>query len=105
MKKEETAAEKYGFKLELCRTVERIAADVYTERHYQETKWGSKFDKKNTANDWVYYIACYLGKAVTLPWDHVTFRKMLVKTAALCFAAIEWCDRTKGKMPKRHYDK
>jgi len=89
----------------LQRTVRGIAGEVLAERQYQEDKWGDKFDKKNTPNDWVCYIAKYLGQAVTLPWDAATFRKMLVKTAALCFAAIQWCDKTKGKMPKRHYDK
>jgi hypothetical protein len=86
-------------------TVEGIAAEVFKEREYQQSKWGNKFDKKNTANDWVAYIVSYLGRAVTMPWAPLQFRTMLVKTAALCFAAIEWHDRKKGRMPKRHYDK
>jgi uncharacterized protein YcbX len=89
----------------LMKTVEGIAAEVYKEREYQMEKWGTKFDKKNTPNDWVCYIAQYLGRAVTMPWSAATFRVGMVKVAALAFAAIEWCDRTGGKMPKRHYDK
>lgn len=84
---------------------DRITEEIVAERKYQQAKWGNKFDKLNTPNDWVCYIVQYLGKAVTLPWDAPTFRKMLVKVATLCFAAIEWHDRTDGEMPKRHYDK
>ena len=44
--------------------------DVYklidAEREYQ-SKWPSEFDDKNTPNDWIAYIAIYLGKAVTFP--------------------------------------
>lgn len=84
--------------------VDDIACEVLAERQYQQEKWGNKFDKKNTANDWMAYILSYAGKAVTMPWDGPTYRKMLVKVAALCFAAIEWYDRRGGKMPPRHYD-
>lgn len=84
--------------------VEEIAQEILAERQYQQKKWGDSFDEKNTANDWMAYILAYAGKAVTLPWDGKTYRAMLVKTAALCFAAIEWFDRTNGSPPKRHYD-
>jgi hypothetical protein len=71
------------------------------ERLYQVDKWGDKIDKNNTANDWVAFIAQYLGKAVTLPWNKDTFQTMLVKVATLCAAAYEWSERG---MAKRHYD-
>jgi len=74
------------------------------ERIYQNSKWGDEFDSKNTPNDWVAYIARYLGRAVMMPWDKNTFKNALIKTATLCAAAYEWCERTDGKMPKRHYD-
>ena len=77
---------------------------VKAERDYQLKKWGDEFDRKNTPNDWIAYIVSYTGKAVTLPWNKETFKTMLVKVAALCAAAYEWCDRTDGNMPKRHYD-
>lgn len=83
---------------------EKIVADILAERTYQQGRWGDEFDSKNTPNDWVAYIAKYLGQAVTMPWNPETFRKQLVKVATLCVAAIEWCDRTSGQMPKRHYD-
>jgi hypothetical protein len=83
---------------------ERIFAQISAEREYQNGRWGNEFDKKNTPNDWVTYIVCYLGKAVTLPWNGPQFRSALVKVAALAVAAIEWYDATDGNMPKRHYD-
>jgi len=79
-------------------------ANVVDERNYQQGKWGDKFDEKNTPNDWISYITKYAGQAVTMPWDASKFREQLVKVACLCAAAVEWCDRTDGKMPKRHYD-
>jgi hypothetical protein len=84
--------------------LDNFISDVRLERQYQQSKWGDEFDKKNTANDWIAYIAGYLGKAVTMPWNAETFRTALVKVATLCAAAAEWCDRTNGNMPKRHYD-
>lgn len=77
---------------------------VVEERLYQINRWGNDFDSKNTPNDWVAYIAKYLGQVVTMPWNKETFKKQLVKVATLCAAAYEWCERTDGDMPKRHYD-
>ena len=77
---------------------------VSEERNYQINKWGDEFDSKNTPNDWVAYIAKYVGQVVTLPWNKEVFKTQLVKVATLCAAAYEWCERTDGEMPKRHYD-
>ena len=79
--------------------------EMTKEREYQIQKWGNEFDAKNTPNDWVCYIAKYLGQAVTLPWNASVFQTALIKVATLCMAAYEWCEKTNGKMPKRHYDK
>lgn len=84
--------------------MDEVFNDIRKEREYQETRFGNDFDSKNTPNDWIAYISRYTGNAVTMPWNAWMFRKQLVKVAALCVAAIEWCDRTKGEMPKRHYD-
>jgi hypothetical protein len=68
-------------------------ADVYkmidTERAYQNSKWGDEFDNANTPNDWVAYIAIYLGRAVTLPWNRDAFRTAILKVAALAVAVLE----------------
>jgi hypothetical protein len=77
---------------------------IKSERNYQIKKWGDEFDKKNTPNDWISYIVQYTGKAVTLPWNANDFKIALVKVATLCMAAYEWCEKTNGSMPKRHYD-
>jgi hypothetical protein len=84
--------------------LEQALNDIREERNYQQERWGDAFDEKNTPNDWIAYITAYAGKAVTMPWNAETFRKMLVEVACLCCAAIEWCDRTNGSMAKRHYD-
>lgn len=77
--------------------------DVFTlidnERKYQQAKWGNEFDDKNTPNDWVAYIAIYLGKAVTLPWNREAFRTAILKVAALAVAILE-----REEYAARHYD-
>jgi hypothetical protein len=69
------------------------------ERAYQNKKWGTEFDNKNTPNDWIAYIAIYLGKAVTFPWNREAFRTAILKVAALAVAVLEREDYA-----PRHYD-
>lgn len=73
---------------------------VDAERRYQDQKFGREFDDLNTPNDWIAYIASYLGRAYSLRWDRNTFRTALVKVAALCFAALE-----RESYADRHFDK
>lgn len=73
---------------------------IEKERAYQDEKWGRDFDDKNTANDWVSYVAIYLGKAVTMPFNREAFHSALLKAATLCVAALE-----RDAFPPRHYDK
>lgn len=79
-----------------------LRSEVYdlidAERAYQ-AKWGDEFDNKNTPNDWVAYIAAYLGKSVTLPWNRQAFRTAMVKVAALAVAVLE-----REEYAPRHYD-
>ena len=82
----------------------QIFQDIENERAYQDNRWGDEIDKKNTPNDWLAYIASYIGRSLTFPWNPQHFRAGLIKVAALCVAAIEQCDKTGGNMPKRHYD-
>ena len=70
------------------------------ERAYQAGKWGTAFDDLNTPNDWVAYIAIYLGKAVTFPWDRDAFRTAILKVASLAVAILE-----REEYGPRHYDK
>lgn len=83
--------------------MEKFLAALEVEHEYAK-KWGTDFDSKNTPNDWVAYIAKYLGQAVTMPWDAGKFKAQLVKVANLAATAYENCDKVEGSMPKRHYD-
>lgn len=73
---------------------------IDAERAYQNQRWPREFDDAHTPNDWVSYIARYLGAAVTLPWNRDIFRKAMVKVAALAVAVLEREDYA-----PRHYDK
>ena len=77
----------------------QIFGNIETERAYQEQRWGTEFDSKNTPNDWVAYISKYLGQTVTMPFDEATFRKQMLKVAALAVAALE-----QDTYAPRHYD-
>ena len=77
-----------------------VYALIDAERAYQSTKWSKEGDDKSTPNDWVAYIAIYLGRAVTLPWNRNTFRTAMVKVAALAVAVLE-----REEYSPRHYDK
>jgi hypothetical protein len=67
---------------------------------YQNEKWGTDFDDKNTPNDWVAYITRYLGKAVLFPFNGDVFRGAMLKVAALAVAVLEREDYA-----PRHYDR
>ncbi len=81
---------------------QQIFDDVKEERKYQDEKWGLEFDKKNTVNDWSAYVLTYLANATAMPTGSAEYRKLMVKVAALSFAAIELHDDK--LMPKRHYE-
>lgn len=81
-----------------------IYQEIQTEREYQDSKWGTKFDDKNTVNDWGTYINLYLGRATTMGASTQEQRLGLIRTASLAVAAIEAFDRNNG-FPARHYDK
>lgn len=80
-------------------TRQEIFGNINAEREYQDRKWGTEFDSKNTVNDWVTYITNYLGKASTIPFNENTFRVNMYKVAALAVAALE-----QEKYAPRHYD-
>lgn len=79
---------------------EEIFEAIEKERAYQDEKWGRAFDDRNTPNDWVSYVAKYLGQSVTMPFDRSRFHEQLLKAATLCVAALE-----RDEFPPRHYDK
>lgn len=89
---------------DITTTREDIVHAILKEREYQESKWGSDFDDKNTINDWVTYICHYASKAgMEEDLSGSADTRMLVKAATLCFAALEADARNNG-FPARHYD-
>lgn len=80
-----------------------IFAEIEKEREYQDSKWGTDFDDKNTLNDWCSYIVNYLGKAIAMKNTKEEQRIFLIKVATLSVAALEAFDRNHG-FPNRHYD-
>ena len=83
---------------------QKVLEDINKEFEYAEGKWDNSFDDKNTANDWVAYVASYAGRGLTYPWNGAAFRKAMIKAAVLAISAIETYDRNNGNMAKRHYD-
>lgn len=77
--------------------------EIREEREYQDSKWGTEFDNKNTVNDWVAYIAQYSGYAIKMGNSTVEQRRHMLKVATLAVAALEAFDRNEG-FPPRHYD-
>lgn len=81
-----------------------IFQQIDGEREYQDQKWGTEFDDKNTANDWARYIADYTMKATPMKgFSQEVFEKHMMKVATLAVAAIETSRRNGGPAP-RHYD-
>lgn len=80
-----------------------IFNEIEAERAYQDGKWGTAFDDKNTANDWAKYVADYAGGAAPLKLDVANFERKMIKAAALAIAAVEASRRNGGPAP-RHYD-
>lgn len=73
------------------------------EREYQDGKWGTEFDDKNTANDWVSYLTRYAAKAAEFELTPEAFEIAMVKVASIAVAAIE-ASRRNGGPALRHYD-
>ncbi|MCK5604263.1 hypothetical protein KAR91_20410 [Candidatus Pacearchaeota archaeon] len=84
-----------------------IANEVRKERDRQIRLWGTKFDAKNTANDWAAYIINYVAKATYAGRDETfsprDFRINMMKVAALAQAAVLMIDLNGGCAP-RHYE-
>jgi hypothetical protein len=81
---------------------QRIYREIEEEREYQNGKWGTEFDDKNTINDWGSYITRYTGEATQVD-NPDEQRRQILKVAALAIAAIETFDRNQ-KFGRRHYD-
>src|SRR5574341_470053 len=85
----------------MCR--KDIFDQIEDERDYQDAQWGTEFDDRNTANDWVTYITQYASRAGVMNVTPDDFEQAMVKVAALAVAAIETSQRNSGPAA-RHYD-
>ena len=84
---------------------EQIFEEINKERDYQDQKWGTEFDDRNTLNDWVTYISIYLARAADMGNIHDPEKQRLymLKVASLAVVALETFDRNNGFAP-RHYE-
>jgi len=80
-----------------------IVDQILAERDYQDQKWGTDFDNRNTVNDWATYTNLYLGRATSMGATKETQRLGILKAAAILVAALETFDRNDG-FANRHYD-
>lgn len=84
--------------------------EIKKERDYQDQKWGHGVDDAlNTPWMWAAYIASYStkwmkGKFDFLKEDVDLFRTCMVKTAAICVAAVESVDRQRHAAGKTFYE-
>lgn len=81
-----------------------ILEEIVTERAYQDKRWGTASDDKNTVNDWVAITTVYMALATPIGASKEQQRTGLLKAAAVLVAAVESFDRN-GGFPPRHYDK
>lgn len=90
---------------------ELIYAQITQERDYQQKRWGNTADDTlNTPWMWAAYIAAYAtkwmaGTFLPLKADVVSdFRTKMIKTAAICVAAVESIDRQRAHEGKTFYE-
>jgi len=85
--------------------------EIESERTYQRSKWGNNNDDTlATPEDWVAWIAHHSSRwfgGGYKPYNTDTvasFRKQMIKTAALAVAAVESIDRQRNQNSKTFYE-
>lgn len=87
-----------------------IYDEIKLERQYQKQRWGNVTDDTlNTPHMWVTYISAqsvrWMAGIFTYPTTSVdAFRAAMIKTAAVCVAAIESLDRQRMSKGKAFYE-
>jgi len=84
-------------------SIDKIFREIRAEREYQDARWGTDFDDKNTLDNWIRYIVSYSGRAADTTVVPSQQRRDMMKVAALAVAACEAFDRNNG-FPPRHYE-
>ena len=80
-------------------TRKEIFRAIDNEREYHIYRWGKKFGKKNTANDWIAMIGGYATQTARGPFKKEVFVNSMIAVAGLAVAALEQGEGAK------HYDK
>lgn len=84
--------------------------EIKAERDYQDGRWGHRADDElNRPNDWSSYIAHHSTRWFSggfPPYSASTvdsFRKQMIKVAALAVAAVESIDRQRAENGRPFY--
>ena len=89
---------------------EAIFKEIDEERNYQTERWGDGTDDMvNTPWKWATYIGLYstrwMDGSFRLRDNTVdAFRKCMIKTAAICVAAVESLDRQRAANGRAFYE-
>jgi hypothetical protein len=83
-------------------TTKEVLAQVVQEVQRAREMWGTRFDEKNTLNDWIAYVSIYLGRAAVMGTPKEEVKKNIRKAAALVFSALYWAEN--DSLAPRHYD-
>lgn len=93
-------------------SIESIYKEIESEREYQRDKWGLEADDTlNTPSDFMGYISHYGTKWFPggfRPYKRAvvdSYRKHMIKVAAIAVAAIESLDRQRERNGAAHFEK
>jgi len=70
-----------------------ITSSIVIERMRQMEQWGNDHDDRHTPLNWIGLIAHYSSKWVSFKFNLKLFRRCMIKTAAICIAAIDYAQR------------
>lgn len=82
--------------------MERILESIGQEVSRARSMWGTRFDQRNTLNDWAAYANIYISKATDMSASLTEQETNLRKAAGLLISALITL-RTTGFAP-RHYE-
>ncbi|HVX01258.1 MAG TPA: hypothetical protein VHA52_12610 [Candidatus Babeliaceae bacterium] len=77
-----------------------ILNQIDTEREKQEKMWGNDNDDTHSEEMWDAIVVHELGQSCFHDDDSATFRKQMIKVAAVAVAAIESLDRSRSGFGK-----
>jgi len=83
---------------------QRIFEAMNDERNYQDERWGSEFDDKNTINDWAAYVNNYMSNATIIGATHEEQKTAFLKAGTLLLAVLERYYDEELTLAPRHYD-